>query len=54
MNQEKKPIIEIGEAIEVSGERSRGDDPVMSELRRRLESMLAASASLCHPWKEPA
>jgi hypothetical protein len=44
--------IEIGPPIEVSPDRPRGGDPLMTELRARLESMLAASASLCHPWKE--
>ena len=44
--------IEIGPAIEVTPDRPRGVDPIMTELRARLESMLAASAFLCRPWKE--
>jgi hypothetical protein len=46
--------VEIGPAIDVSPERPRGGDPLMAEVRSRIEAMLAASASLCHPWKEPA
>jgi 1-acyl-sn-glycerol-3-phosphate acyltransferase len=45
--------IDIGPAIEVGPDRPRGSDPVMAQLRTNLESMLAASASLCRPWKEP-
>jgi len=45
--------IDIGPAIEVGPDRPRGSDPVMAQLRTNLETMLAASASLCRPWKEP-
>jgi 1-acyl-sn-glycerol-3-phosphate acyltransferase len=44
--------IDIGPAIEVSADRPRGGDPLMTEIRAQLETMLAASASLCRPWKE--
>lgn len=40
-----KAVIDIGEAIEVSPERERkspGGDPLMNDIRSRLESMLAA------------
>jgi 1-acyl-sn-glycerol-3-phosphate acyltransferase len=45
--------IEIGPAIEVSPDRPKGGDPVMSELRSQLEGLIVKSARLCHPWKEP-
>lgn len=40
-----RAVVDIGEAIEVSPERARGDngDPLMPTLRERLETMLAAS-----------
>ncbi len=41
-----RAIVEVGPAIEVSPERSRNPDgdPLMAEIRTRLEAMLAASA----------
>lgn len=40
-----RAIVEVGEAIEVSPERTRGGDgdPLMSSIREQLETMLAAS-----------
>lgn len=47
-------LIDVGPAMSVEPERPRGTDPLMGELRGRLEAMLAASATLCHPGKEAA
>jgi 1-acyl-sn-glycerol-3-phosphate acyltransferase len=45
--------IDIGEAIPVGPERVRGAaDPVSVQLEERLKAMLAATAHLCHVWKE--
>lgn len=44
--------IEFGPAIPVEPDRPRGSDPLMEQLRRQIESMLAANAAGCHPWKE--
>ena len=45
--------IDIGEALPVTADRPRGEaDPLTAQLEDRLKTMLAASAHLCHPWKE--
>ncbi|MGH7170966.1 MAG: lysophospholipid acyltransferase family protein [Gemmataceae bacterium] len=45
--------MEIGDALPVSVDRPRGEaDPLTAQLEDRLKAMLAASAPLCHPWKE--
>ena len=45
-----RAIVDVGEAIEVSPEKPKGDtDPVMSSLRSQLESMLAASLKEVRP-----
>lgn len=45
--------IEIGEALTVTTDRPRGEaDPLTAQIESSLQSMLAASASLCHPWKD--
>jgi 1-acyl-sn-glycerol-3-phosphate acyltransferase len=44
--------IDIGEAMPVTADRPRGEaDPLTAQLEERLKAMLAATASLCHPWK---
>ncbi len=42
-----RAVVEVGEAIEVSAERTRGTDgdPLMGAIREQLESMLAGSAA---------
>lgn len=42
-----RAVVEVGEAIEVSPERTRSPDgdPLMNSIRERLETMLAASAA---------
>lgn len=41
-----RAVVTVGEAIEVSPERQRGEaDPVMTEIREQLEAMLAATAA---------
>jgi 1-acyl-sn-glycerol-3-phosphate acyltransferase len=43
----------VGEVLAVTGDRPRGEaDPLTVQLQDRLRTMLAASAHLCHPWKE--
>jgi hypothetical protein len=46
-----RAVVEVGEAIEVAAERSRGadGDPLMTALREQLEQMLAASAQEGRP-----
>jgi 1-acyl-sn-glycerol-3-phosphate acyltransferase len=45
--------IAVGEALPVTADRVRGEaDPLTTQLEERLKAMLAASAQLCHPWKE--
>jgi 1-acyl-sn-glycerol-3-phosphate acyltransferase len=45
--------LDIGDALPVTADRPRGEaDPLTAQLEERLKAMLAASASLCHPWKE--
>lgn len=45
--------MDIGEALSVSTDRPRGEaDPLTAALEERLKTMLAETASLCHPWKD--
>ena len=45
--------IDVDEALPVTADRPRGEaDPLTAQLEDRLKSLLAATAHLCHPWKE--
>lgn len=45
--------IDVGEALPVTLDRPHGEaDPLTVQLEERLKVLLAASAHLCHPWKE--
>lgn len=45
-----RAIVDVGEAIEVSTERTRGgDDPLMSAIEQNIEAMLARSLAERHP-----
>jgi hypothetical protein len=45
--------IDIDEALPVTADRPRGGaDPLTAQLEERLTSLLAATAHLCHPWKD--
>jgi 1-acyl-sn-glycerol-3-phosphate acyltransferase len=45
--------IDIDEAVPVTADRLRGEaDPLTVQIEDRLKALLAASAPLCHPWKD--
>jgi hypothetical protein len=51
-----KVVLEVGEALPVSPERPRGaaQDPLMDQLRERLQAMLDHLASESPPWVDQA